>query len=952
VNTDADPQFGPASYVQVGSPGSKSDVNAGPRASLDVVDWNNDGRLDLVVGAMDGKVRVLLDEAASGEPDFRSVIVVQDGAADLTVPTARSSPAVYDLDGDGRKDLIAGNTAGQVLFYANTGTDAAPAFDTSTPLQSGGVPIDLPGTPRSRPWVGDYNADGAADLLVGAYDGLVRLVAGELLTPAPFDILGPTGTVDDPTPEITWGVSAGATGYDVVISTEPDLSTPVVEFFDVAETSVTPADPLDDGTYYIGVTAVGPNQDPQVDAGPDVTIGPGQWLVGAGSFTDPDHRVEATNNGLSFEVGPAAYHRIFVTSSRTNIDPSEAFPPPYPRWGGLPAADWAVTYHAYLAGFIPNWDGLAIVYKAVLSTQTEYARDRLVIEGPIINTAGQTVADSAAEFWSGNLQNAINYDEDAVAVPAASAVWTGASPDGTHSGSSCGAWNQLIGSGTIGRADSSSDAWANVLLQDCNESARLYAISPPLGIAPTVDAGGDAVAVIDQPFTRDGTFEDRGDVYWKATVDYGDGAGPQTLPLDFEAHAFRLDHTYTTAGPHTVTVTINDSDPGTDAAVATFEVAVGEGVAAADVGWVEARDPRVEDIGGELTRGSRASTHPTALAAAALDAASWSATVDYDDGAGPVALVLNPDKTFALSHQYNDPGTYTVTVTVTDDEGAVGSDTLQVTVPDPPQVVGRYVFYGGSSHGTTIAPDKTPLLPGTAGSIATAANYTSYSRGINGLAVDLANLPPDVTPAADDFAFHTGNDNHPAGWTELNVEPIVTLDRGAGVDGSDRVTITLPDGAVANAWLQVTILPTAGCPLPAADVFYYGNAVAEAGDSATAATVTITDLLLARNNPRGFLTPVDITFPYDHDRDGRVDAVDVLLARNNQTSFFDALKLIDLRGEGDQGSGVGGQGEEGSGSLEELAWLAEQGLNRAEANERATAAQDAVDLLLEVYWGE
>jgi Tol biopolymer transport system component len=58
---------------------------------------------------------------------------------------------------------------------------------------------------------------------------------------------------------------------------------------------------------------------------------------------------------------------------------------------------------------------------------------------------------------------------------------------------------------------------------------------------------------------------------------------------------------------------------------------------------------------------------------------SWTATVDYDDGAGPEPLALNPDKSFALANDYDTSGTYTVTVTVTDGYGGVGSDTALVT---------------------------------------------------------------------------------------------------------------------------------------------------------------------------------------------------------------------------------------------------------------------------------
>ena len=59
----------------------------------------------------------------------------------------------------------------------------------------------------------------------------------------------------------------------------------------------------------------------------------------------------------------------------------------------------------------------------------------------------------------------------------------------------------------------------------------------------------------------------------------------------------------------------------------------------------------------------------------------WTGTVDYGDGLGVKGLTLNAaDKTFALSNIYADNGTLTVTVTVTDNYGSAGSDTLVVIV--------------------------------------------------------------------------------------------------------------------------------------------------------------------------------------------------------------------------------------------------------------------------------
>ncbi len=81
---------------------------------------------------------------------------------------------------------------------------------------------------------------------------------------------------------------------------------------------------------------------------------------------------------------------------------------------------------------------------------------------------------------------------------------------------------------------------------------------------------------------------------------------------------------------------------------------------------------------------------------------------------------------------------------------------------DPTQVVGRWVFYNNSAFDgndaglnaaddAARATDKVALLPGET---ATSANYTSYSRGINGLMVDIHRL--DGTPTGRDFEFKVG----------------------------------------------------------------------------------------------------------------------------------------------------------------------------------------------------
>jgi hypothetical protein len=308
------------------------------------------------------------------------------------------------------------------------------------------------------------------------------------------------------------------------------------------------------------------------------------------------------------------------------------------------------------------------------------------------------------------------------------------------------------------------------------------------------------------------------------------------------------------------------------------------------------------------------------------------ATVDWGDGS-PVATpqIVEPGEgvpgEVRARHSYSQGGEYVVTVALSDDDGGRDDVSFTVDVIDA-QVVGRWVFYNNSAfdgndpsansqddHAVApqapIADPSDPVAPGgqskelgkralLPGETASFANYTSYSRGLNGVMVDVEGLVGVPTEA--DFVFRVGNDSDLGAWPLGPAPESITMRAGGGVNGSDRITLIWADedpftprresGAVSNQWLQVTVLATATTGLSDEDVFYFGNAIGESGNSTAETNVDTNDEIGTRNHPHSLLDAAALEDAYDYDRDRRVDTNDEMLARNNSTSAFTRLELI------------------------------------------------------------
>ncbi|HVT28060.1 MAG TPA: LamG-like jellyroll fold domain-containing protein, partial [Lacipirellulaceae bacterium] len=215
-------------------------------------------------------------------------------------------------------------------------------------------------------------------------------------------------------------------------------------------------------------------------------------------------------------------------------------------------------------------------------------------------------------------------------------------------------------------------------------------------------------------------------------------------------------------------------------------------------------------------------------------------------------------------------------------------------IPPKAQILGHFVFYNtshfdgqnGSSNvadGFALATDKQVLLPGQTASF---QNYSSYSKGINGVMIDITNFDGSITP--DDYVIRVGNSNDVSSWQLAPDPTFVTEYPGFGVNGSVRLELVWGNNTIQNEWVQVTLKADANTDLAQDDVFYFGNAIGDTGNSPTDTLVDGADVQGVHDN---YTSAAIITNRFDFNRDKVVDATDEMIAQA-QSSNPAPLQLI------------------------------------------------------------
>ena len=227
------------------------------------------------------------------------------------------------------------------------------------------------------------------------------------------------------------------------------------------------------------------------------------------------------------------------------------------------------------------------------------------------------------------------------------------------------AWN--FGDGNTSSSANPSHSYANVgnytatltVTDDKGATATDVATvtvsaSPPANAAPSAEANGPYSAQTGSAlvFSSAGSTDSDGSIT-AYSWNFGDGNSSTVA---------NPSHTYASAGSYTVTLMVTDDKGATASDTATATVTAPAPTNMAPL--AEANGPYTAPRGSAINFSSAGST----------DVDGSIAAYRWDFGDGNSSAAANP------AHSYTAAGTFTATLTVTDDKGAAATDTAEVTV--------------------------------------------------------------------------------------------------------------------------------------------------------------------------------------------------------------------------------------------------------------------------------
>lgn len=152
-------------------------IDIGSYSAPSLADLDNDGDLDLLIGAQDGKLWFFRNQGNNLKPVFE---MVTDNFHNIKLGN-HLTPLLVDINLDRRQDLIIGNAEGKLWLLVNEGSLRRPVYDSRAQLVA-----QLSDDHNATPSLIDWDQDGDLDLISGQRTGQLTYFEnkGDRYTPA------------------------------------------------------------------------------------------------------------------------------------------------------------------------------------------------------------------------------------------------------------------------------------------------------------------------------------------------------------------------------------------------------------------------------------------------------------------------------------------------------------------------------------------------------------------------------------------------------------------------------------------------------------------------------------------------------------------------------------------------------------------------------------------------
>jgi len=138
-------------------------ITRGTNSTPTFGDLDGDGLLDLMIGEASGTLNLYRNSGTRTAPAFT---LVSDHFQDIKV-TRRSAPTLVDMDADGTLDMLIGDAEGALQLWRGVRGAGMQTFERDRPF-------DVRGYPNAMPAVADLFGTGRLEILVGTASGGVR----------------------------------------------------------------------------------------------------------------------------------------------------------------------------------------------------------------------------------------------------------------------------------------------------------------------------------------------------------------------------------------------------------------------------------------------------------------------------------------------------------------------------------------------------------------------------------------------------------------------------------------------------------------------------------------------------------------------------------------------------------------------------------------------------------